>query len=78
MSPGEALKQFCCEVPVLGLIGTQHMIPRDKAYSVNEDVQLVCKYLRALSIGGTKGIDKLYREGEIYDLWSVDVQWSCI
>ena len=77
MSPGEALKQFCCEVPVLGLIGTQHMIPRDKAYSVDEDVQLVCKYLRALSIGGTKGIDKLYREGKIYELWSVDVQRSC-
>jgi hypothetical protein len=57
MSPGEALKQFCCEVPVLWLIGTQHM--------VDEDVQLVCKYLRALSIRGTKGMDKLYREGEI-------------
>ena len=65
MSPGEALKQFCCEVPVLGLIGTQHMIPRDKPYSVDEDVQLVCKYLKALSIGGTKGIDKLFRESEI-------------
>ena len=65
MSPGEALKQFCYEVPVLGLIGTQHMIPRDKPYSVDEDVQLVCKYLKALSIGGTKGIDKLYRESEI-------------
>ena len=65
MSPGEALKQFCCEVPVLGLIGTQHMIPRDKPYSVDKDVQLVCKYLKALSIGGTKGIDKLFRESEI-------------
>jgi hypothetical protein len=67
MSPGEALKQFCCEIPVLGLIGTQHMIPRDKPHSVDEDVQLVCKYLRALSIGGTKEIDKLYGEGEIID-----------
>ena len=72
MSPGEALKQFCCEVPVLGLIGTQHMIPRDKPYSVDEDVQLVCKYLRALSIGGTKGIDKLYREGKFR--WKCDPQ----
>ena len=68
MSPGEALKQFCCEVPVLGLIGTQHIIPRDKAYSVDEDVQLVCKYLRALSIGGTNGIDRLYREGRNYQV----------
>ena len=64
MSPGEALKQFTTEVPILGLIGTQHMIPRDKPYSVDEDVQLVCKYLRAHKIGGTKGIDKLFREGE--------------
>ena len=64
MSPGQALKLFCSEVPILGLIGTQHMVKSDKPYSVNEDVQLVCKYLKALSIGGTKGIDKLYREGE--------------
>jgi hypothetical protein len=61
MSLGEALKQFCYEVPVLGLIGTQIMI--------DKDVQLVCKYLRALDIGGTKGIDKLYtREGEMISI----------
>ena len=65
MSPSEALKQFCCKVPVLGLIGTQCMIPRDKPYSFDKDMQLVCKYLRALSTGGTKDIDKLYGEGEI-------------
>ena len=64
MSPGETLKHFTKEVPVLGLIGTQHMIPRDKPYSVDEDVQLVCKYLKAHKTGGTKGIDKLFREGE--------------
>ena len=76
MSPGEALKQFCCEVPVLGLIGTQHMIPRDKAYSVNEDVQLVCKYLKAHKTGGTKGIDKLYREGGQLVKFSLDPELS--
>ena len=65
-NPDKALKQFCCEVPILGMICTQHIIPRDKAYSVDEDVQLVCKYLRALSIGGIRGIDKLYIEGRNY------------
>ena len=69
MSPGEALKQFCREVPVLGLIGTQHMIPRDKPYSFDKDMQLVCKYLRVLSTGGTKEIDKLYGEGEIINYY---------
>ena len=58
------MRQFTKEIPVLGLIGTQHMIPRDKPYSVDEDVQLVCKYLKAYKIGGSEGIDKLYKERE--------------
>ena len=64
MMPGEALKHFREEVPVLGLLGTAHYINPDTPYSVDEEVQLVCKYLKALRVGGLKGIDRLYLEGE--------------
>ena len=62
MSPEEALTKFCNELPVLGLVGTPHKI-HQKPYTVDEDVQLVCKYLRALKTGGIEGINKLYKEG---------------
>ena len=64
MMPGEALKHFREEVPALGLLGTSHYINPETAYSVDEDVQLVCKYLKALQVGGLRGIDRLYQEGE--------------
>lgn len=63
MTPGEAFKQFCDEIPALGLLGTQHFIHSEKPYTVDEEVQLVCKYLHAYKIGGRRGIDRLYREG---------------
>ena len=64
MTSGEALKQFRDEVPALGLLGTQHFVHHDKPYTVDDDVQLVCKYLKALRIiGERKGIDRLYKEG---------------
>ena len=63
MTPGEALKLFCDEVPALGLLGTQHFICPEMPYTVDNDVQLVCKYLKALKKGGRIGIDRLYREG---------------
>ena len=65
MTPEEALKHFLQEVPTLGLLGTPHYIRPDTPYTVDKEVQLVCKYLKALQIGGKKGIDKLYREGEV-------------
>ena len=65
MTPEEALKHFQQEVPALGILGTPHYIHPDTPYTVDEEVQLVCKYLKALQIGGKKGIDKLYREGEV-------------
>ena len=58
-----SLKQFCDEVPVLALIGEKHPIYMDEPYSIDKDVQLVCKYLRRFDVGGTRGIDKLYNEG---------------
>ena len=63
MTSGEALKQFRDEVPALGLLGTQHFVHPEKPFTVDNDVQLVCKYLKALQLGGRKGIDRLYREG---------------
>ena len=64
MMPGEALKHFQREVPALGLLGTPHYIHPDTPYTVDEEVQLVCKYLKALRVGGTRGIDRLYQEGK--------------
>ena len=65
MTPEKALKHFQQEVPALGLLGTPHYIDPDTPYTVDKEVQLVCKYLKALQIGGKKGIDKLYWEGEV-------------
>ena len=62
MSPGVALKQFRAEVPALGLVGSAHYIHPEIPYSVDAEVQLVCKYLRAYPIRGLKGIDRLYKE----------------
>ena len=62
-SPDVSLKHFFQEVPVLALIGSPHMVCSSEKYSIDDDVQMVCKYLRAYKIGGTKGIDRLYIEG---------------
>ena len=66
MPPEEALKHFQEEVPALGLLGTPHYIRPDTPYTVDEEVQLVCKYLKALQVGGTNGIDRLYQEGGVF------------
>lgn len=50
---------FFSEVPVLQLIGSTKLIDRTIPYDVNEDVQLVCKYLQAYDVGN---IDNLYDE----------------
>lgn len=61
-TPDESLREFFEEVPALGLLGTPHPIYAETPYVVDADVQLVCKYLKAYRVGGTKGIDRLYRE----------------
>ena len=63
MSPENALKLFINDIPVLDLIGSKHLISKDEPYSIDDDVQLVCKYLNAYKIGGYYGIDRLYIEG---------------
>lgn len=44
---------------MLGLLGTPVPIEHTSKFSITGDVQLVCKYLKALE---TKRIDNLYRE----------------
>ena len=68
LTPDDALKHFQQEVPALGLLGTPHYIRPDTPYTVDEEVQLVCKYLKALKDGK---IDKLYRECELCVLGSM-------
>ncbi len=53
----DELKCFMDSVPTLGMLGTQHKIDDQAAYSVDSDVQLVCKYLQAYK---SRKIDKLY------------------
>ena len=60
-NPIENLKQFKTEVPVLGLLGTPVAIEHNSNFDVTDDVQLVCKYLKACE---TKRIDKLFTEGK--------------
>lgn len=49
------------------LLGTPHYISPDVPFTVDSDVQLVCKYLRAykeeLKHNSGLGIDRLYEEG---------------
>ena len=59
------LKLFYDEIPVLKLLGTSHYVDPNVAFTVDSDVQLVCKYLRPYEIrrsGKFLGIDKLYKE----------------
>ena len=64
MPPDDALEHFQQEVPALGLLGTPHYIHPYTPYTVDEEVQLVCKYLKALQVGGRRGIDRLYQDGK--------------
>ena len=63
MNAEDSLRMFSEDLPALGVLGTPHVILSDMPYEVDEEVQLVCKYLKAYRIGGTKGIDRLYKEG---------------
>ena len=61
ITPEETLGQFLDEIPVLALIGTEYRVDSEVAYTVDKDVQLVCKYLNALRSGE---IDRLCEDGE--------------
>lgn len=54
---------FYLEVPVLQLLGTPYEIDPDIPFSVDSDVQFVCKYLQAYkNVGSPRGIDRKYDE----------------
>ena len=63
MSSEEALKLFYEEIPTLNLLGSTYTVQSEEPYTVDDEVQLVCKYLQAYESGGTKGINRLYKEG---------------
>ena len=59
MDPGDALKHFIDEIPTLGLVGAHRYIQSDEPYMVDNDVQLVCKYLLAYR---SNEIDTIHEE----------------
>lgn len=59
VDPLKNLEHFNTEMPVLGLLGTPVPIEHTSKFSITDEVQLVCKYLKAYE---TKKIDNLYRE----------------
>ena len=75
VAPEVALKHFQQEVPALALLGTPYYIDPNTPYTVDKEVQLVCKYLKALQVGGTKGIDRLYQEGEKIEMCVCTCMW---
>ena len=62
-SPDDSLKNFYDEIPALGLLGTPHLVHPTAPYVVDEEVQLVCKYLRAYK---SNKINRLYKESESF------------
>lgn len=71
-TPEQSLAQFIEEVPALGMLGDRCEIDSSTPYTVDEDVQLVCKYLKAYWVymkkRGQEGINKLYRDTSKPDL----------
>ena len=63
MSAEDALEHFRKEIPTLGLLGSPHLIDSNCEYSIDDDVQLVCQYLKAYD---SKKIDTLYKERKQY------------
>ena len=65
-NPNTSLSSFRDLVPTFYFIGSEMLIDSSIPYVVDNDVQLVCKYLRALKLEEKKpeeGIDCLYRNG---------------
>ena len=62
--PEESLQIFAEIFPTLGILGSPHLIT-GYPLTVDEDVQLVCKYLKAYKIGGVKGINRLYTKDRL-------------
>ena len=81
ISPEEALECFLDEIPPLRLIGTPHYIKPDIPFSVDSDVQLVCKYLRAykaqLEGNFEFGIDRKHVDEDTIIKFSLEDDLEC-
>ena len=66
--PTHSLHRFIEDVPALGILGKPLLIDRNKPYEMDNDVQLVCKYLKEYWTFREKkkgGINKLYIDGRL-------------
>ena len=72
MTPEEMLEQFCGDIPTLGLLGSPHKILNEIPFLIDEEVQLVCKYLKAHK---EKRIDRLYKVGMLIKL--IIIKFNC-
>lgn len=57
----EYCKEFTEKVAVLGLLGDCHPVDASTKYTVDPDVQLVCKYLKAYD---ELQINRMYQDGK--------------
>ena len=69
--PTKSLDQFIHDIPALGLVGNPTEIDKNTLYKVDDEVQLVCKYLKAYldykeSGKESTGINRLYKEGRLW------------
>ena len=55
-NPDVMLKYFSKSIPAVALVGQEHLVDRTVPYYIDNDVRLVCSYLKA------------YRNGEINTL----------
>lgn len=69
--PDKNLDTFKDFLPIFHFIGTAQHIDSSRRYVVDDDVQLVCKYLKAYKIelehpGSPNGINKKYKGNIIF------------
>jgi hypothetical protein len=67
-TPKESLANLIEEIPALGIVGEPCPIDQKTKYTIDADVQLVCKYLNAYQTykkNGRGGINQLYNGGDI-------------
>lgn len=76
MDPTASLKAFYEDIPSLGLLGSKYFVEPSTPFVVDPDVQLVCKYLKAFKTGGSRGIDRLYKDGKL--IWYTCVSFVSI
>ena len=54
--PEESLKLFLQDIPTLDLVGCTHTVLPEMPYNVDDEVQLVCRYIDAYKKTGNKGL----------------------